>query len=198
MKKKGSGSRTRNPSTRGRTRRQSAAELLETPSPAASTPYLSPKSTIFNNTNTKKRQKAIGSSATALFKSPSRPSKTLGSISDLKEMASSHLDDLKRHIDRSHTEILKEIDASYCRLHKRVKIQNQSCQQVSDETEKEYKKMSERISETQEALMNSYVEFMVDVQASTSHACKSSITKLTQSAEKAVDGLRSRYGISSA
>ncbi|KAL5568100.1 hypothetical protein UlMin_024675 [Ulmus minor] len=111
-------------------------------------------------------------------------------------MASLHLGDLKRHVDRFHTRILKEIDASYCQLHKQFKMQNQSCQQVSYEIEKEYKKMFEWISETQEAMMscyvlnqlvilhNSYVEFMVDVH-------------LTKSTKKAIDGLLSCYGISS-
>ncbi|KAL5576586.1 hypothetical protein UlMin_018285 [Ulmus minor] len=95
-------------------------------------------------------------------------------------MASLHLDNLNRHIDRSHTGILKEIDASYCQLHKRFKLKQDYA---------EYFKLIEN---------NSYVEFMVDVHANTSHACKSSITKLTQSVEKAIDGLRNCYGISSA
>ncbi|GMN40744.1 hypothetical protein TIFTF001_009973 [Ficus carica] len=58
--------------------------------------------------------------------------------------------------------------------------------------------MSERIDKSQETMMTSYAEFMADVQASTSHACKSSIAKLSQSFEKRIDALRGRYGISSA
>ncbi|KAH7514790.1 hypothetical protein FEM48_Zijuj11G0127900 [Ziziphus jujuba var. spinosa] len=174
---------------RTRGSRTSAAKLLETPSPEKS-----PKSAILTDSSSKRSRKktiAIGTTSTssaALFESPSNshfPPKTFASISDLKQMASSRLDDLKRH--------------------------NEACQKVSDEAEKEYKKISERITQSQEAIMSSYVEFMADVQANASNvsnlqtvtwfvdisACKTSITKLSQSSEKAIDGLRSRYGVSS-
>ncbi|KAF3447877.1 hypothetical protein FNV43_RR08583 [Rhamnella rubrinervis] len=191
MKKKGCRNATR-------TRRSSMAELLETPSPAVSPTEKSPKSGMFSDSSKRKKIGAIGSSTSALFNSPSHtPSKTLSSVSDLKDLASSRLDDLKRHIDRSHSEIFKDLDAFNTRLHKRFKIQNEACQQVSNETEKEYKKISERIAESREAMMTSYAEFMEDAQATATHACKTSITKLSQSFEKAIDGLRSRYGISS-
>ncbi|XP_024032321.1 uncharacterized protein LOC21405514 [Morus notabilis] len=205
MKKKGARTTNTTPGVRngargrarGHNRKHSAAEFLETPLTMDSPPSQSPESAIF--TGSKKRQNmkktvSADSPAPALFMSPSRPPRTLSSISDLKDLASSRLDDLKRHIDRSHSEILKDIDASSSRLHRRFKIQNQERQKVSDETEKEYKKISERIDKSQEALMTSYAEFMADVQASTSHAC-TSVTKLSQSFEKSIDALRSRYGI---
>lgn len=57
--------------------------------------------------------------------------KTLSNISDLKEMAFSRLDDQKRNlIERSHSEILKDLEASHSRLHKRFKVnilQNNKC-----------------------------------------------------------------------
>lgn len=116
MKKKGGRTTTR-------TRRSSMAELMETPSPAVSPAEKSPKADIFYDSSKRKKTVAIGSSTSALFNSPSHtPSKTLGSVSDLKDLASSRLDDLKRHIDRSHSEIFKDLDAFNTRLHKRFKV----------------------------------------------------------------------------
>ncbi|KAB1216286.1 hypothetical protein CJ030_MR4G026704 [Morella rubra] len=175
-------------------RRSSVAELLETPLPMGASPLPndSPRSAIFIN-------KKATASASKVNKDTSLPSaaKTLSSISDLKDLASSRLDHLKRHIDHSHSEILKDLDASQSRLHKRFKLQTQGCQQVIDEAEKEYKKMLERISESREAMKASYAEFIADAQVSASRACKTSITELSQSCEKAIDGLRSRFGIPS-
>lgn len=48
--------------------------------------------------------------------------KALTSITELKDLASSTLDDLKRHLDRSNSEILKDFEASHSRLHKRFKV----------------------------------------------------------------------------
>ncbi|XP_044503895.1 uncharacterized protein LOC123224325 [Mangifera indica] len=124
--------------------------------------------------------------------------KTLSNISDLKEMAFSRLDDLKRNlIERSHSEILKDLEASHSRLHKRFKIQTQTCQQMKDEAEKEYKKMTERISKSQEAMKASYVEIMEDAQATASNVCKKSIPEIASSFEKAIGALQSRFGIQS-
>uniref|UniRef100_A0A803R3F5 Uncharacterized protein n=1 Tax=Cannabis sativa TaxID=3483 RepID=A0A803R3F5_CANSA len=202
MKKKGRGrGPTPTPTAtrpRTRTRKHSAMEFLETPLTTASTPNQSPHSPVFR-TSTKKRKKSMAAASpiSPPFTSPFHPPKTLSSIFDLKDMVASRLDDFKKCIERSHSEIFNDLDAFYYRLHKRFKIQNQECQQVSDEAEKEYKKMSERIDESQEAMMTSYSEFTSDAQASTSYASKS-ITKLSQSVEKAIDALRSRYVISAA
>ncbi|PHT93110.1 hypothetical protein T459_00992 [Capsicum annuum] len=121
--------------------------------------------------------------------------KNLKSIADLKEFASSQLDYVKGQIERSHMEILKDVEASQSRLQKRLKIQTQGCQQVADEAEREYKKMSERINEGREAMKGSYSTFMAELQASGVRLCKQTIPELSQSVEKAIDTLRSRYGI---
>ncbi|RWW74488.1 hypothetical protein BHE74_00017564 [Ensete ventricosum] len=47
---------------------------------------------------------------------------TLATISDLKALASSRTDSLKRHLDLCHSDILKDFDASNTRLSKRFKI----------------------------------------------------------------------------
>ncbi|XP_040985670.1 uncharacterized protein LOC121233955 [Juglans microcarpa x Juglans regia] len=179
-------------------RKSSVTELLETPLPMPTSsspppPNESPKSAFFM---TKKKNTASASKYDEDTLLPP-PLKALSSISDLKDLASSRLDHLKRHIDHSHSEILKDLDASQSRLHKRFKIQTQACQQVMDEAEKEYKKMFERISESREAMKASYAEFMADAQASATRACKTSITELSQSCEKSMDALRSRFGIPS-
>ncbi|KAK4600910.1 hypothetical protein RGQ29_010494 [Quercus rubra] len=84
-------------------------------------------------------------------------------------------------------------------------IQTQACQQAMDEAEKEYKKMSERIIESREAMQTSYAEFKSDALAfksdalaSASRACKTSITELSEYCEKAINNLQSHFGIPSA
>ncbi|XP_004300135.1 PREDICTED: uncharacterized protein LOC101300448 [Fragaria vesca subsp. vesca] len=198
--KKGSGGGRRS------TRRSSAAALLETPPRVASPPspnHSPPKSTLLNNSN-KRTKKMTAARASSVIGSPSPAASKpladangLASIPDLKNLASSRLQDLKQHIDRSHTEILKDCDSAHSRLHKRFKIQTQACQQMLDEADKEYKKMTQRTTESREAMMASYAEFMADAQASASRACKTSIAELSQSFEKAIDALNIRYGISS-
>lgn len=116
---------------RGGTRRSSAAELLETPPLTPPPATDSPKSAIFNrkrnsigckfsspeNTNIAKNKVPAG-----LFKSSPRNASSLSSISDLKDFASSQLLDLKRHIDHSHSQIVKDLDSSNSRLQKRFKV----------------------------------------------------------------------------
>ncbi|KAF7809425.1 kinesin-like protein [Senna tora] len=168
------------------------AELLITPSPRSSPPDNSPKTAIFTRTaSTSKNVKR----ATAGTKS--QPLKALSNISELKDLASSRVDELKRQIDRSHSEILKDLEASQSRLHKRFKMQSQTCQQIMDEADKEHKKVSERITESREAMKASYEEFIADAQASASRACKTSIADLSQSFDKSIVSLRNRFGISS-
>ncbi|KAG7036229.1 hypothetical protein SDJN02_03031, partial [Cucurbita argyrosperma subsp. argyrosperma] len=169
---------------RDRTRRSSAAELLETPPLTPPSATDSPKSAIFSrkingnvskfsspeNTNTAKNRVTAG-----LFKSSSRNISSLFTISDLKDVASSQLHDLKRLVDHSHPQIVEDIESSNSRLQKRFKIQSQACQKMMDEVEKEKKKMSQRIYEI----------------------CKTSITEVSQSFERSTDALRSRFGIPS-
>ncbi|XP_061352089.1 uncharacterized protein LOC133297045 [Gastrolobium bilobum] len=181
---------------RGTKTKLTVTDLLKTPSPVASPADESPKSAIFSRAaSTSKGVKRV-TVALASSTSPPRGHRAPNNISDLKNLASSGVDDLKRRIDRSHSEILKDLEASHSRLHKRFKMQTQACQQVMDEAEKEYKKVSGWITESREAMKASYEEFMADAQASATRACKTSIAELSQSSEKAIDSLRNRYGIS--
>ncbi|RDX63551.1 hypothetical protein CR513_58011, partial [Mucuna pruriens] len=176
----------------GKKAKPTVADLLKTPSPVASPAEDSPKSAIFTRAaSTSKGAKRV---ALATSTSPPRGHRAPSNISDLRNFASSGVDDLKRRIDRSHSEILKDLEASHSRLHKRCKTQ--AYQQAMDEAEKEYKKVSERITESRDAMKASYEEFMAEAQASASRACKTSIVELSQSFEKAIDSLRNRYGIS--
>ncbi|KAI3812496.1 hypothetical protein L1987_17206 [Smallanthus sonchifolius] len=158
-----------------------------------SNPYSSPmkKNNNMNNKSSAAETPTGISPAPAL----SSLSKTLSTISDLKEVASSNVDSLKRHVDFSHSEILKDMEASHSRLHKRFKIQNQACQETMIEAEKEFKKMNDRISETHDTMQASYMEMMTETQASTNRVCKTAIPELLQSVDKAIDALRTRYGI---
>ncbi|RAL40366.1 hypothetical protein DM860_006436 [Cuscuta australis] len=123
------------------------------------------------------------------------PMKNCKTIDDLKDFASSGLQSIKHQLDCSHSEILKEIESSHSRVLKRIKIQTQDWQQKADEAEREHKKMSERINEGRQAMKDSYSEFLAEVQTNSSRFCKTSIPELLQCAEKAIDTLRSRYGI---
>ncbi|XP_039012599.1 uncharacterized protein LOC120141901 [Hibiscus syriacus] len=140
-------------------------------SPAPEKNQSPPKPIIFNKRKRNITNASHSKSASAFLNLQSSlpNNKTLTSISDLKEFASSQLEDMKRNlIDRSHSEILMDFDASQSRLHKRFKIQTQACQQVMEEAEKEYKKISEKIDSSHEAMKASYAEFMADTQATAS------------------------------
>ncbi|XP_052170947.1 uncharacterized protein LOC127787117 isoform X1 [Diospyros lotus] len=210
-------------------KKPSAADLLVSPLDTASpnrSPAGTPKQFEFNlgafntasSSKRKKRNNNVGTSSILNQAIGSPPHlNTLSSISDLKAMASSRLESVKRYLERSHSEILKDIDSSQSRLHKRVKaslslsllvqsrtlkqnfshIQMQACQQIMDESDKEYKKTAERISQTMEAIKAAYLEIMAEAQAKGSRACKTSIPELSRSFEKALDILKSRYGIQS-
>ncbi|QHO40138.1 uncharacterized protein DS421_5g135050 [Arachis hypogaea] len=129
------------------------ADFLKTPSPVASPTNDSPKSAIFSRpTATTSKAAAKRAAVDLTGASPPLSHRPLSSIADLKAMASAGVDDLRRQSDRSHSEILKDLEASHSRLHKRLKMQTQACHQVMDEAEKEYKKLSERITESREAM----------------------------------------------
>ncbi|XP_030535431.2 uncharacterized protein LOC115744408 [Rhodamnia argentea] len=127
---------------------------------------------------------------------PSPASKSLTSIGDLKDFASSQLDDLKRRLNRSHSGISKEVEASHSHLHKRSKMHAQAIQQVTDEVDKEYKKICGQMYESRKAMKVTFAEVMEDAQTSTSHVCKTSIPELSQSFDKAIDVLRNHLGVS--
>lgn len=59
---------------------------------------------------------------TGFSPSPPRSLKNVNTIADLKDLASSNMDSLKHQLERSHSEILKDIESSKCRLHKRYKV----------------------------------------------------------------------------
>lgn len=129
--------------TRRSTRRKtSATNLLETPLPETSPPPMtptrsaseSPKEFGFNfNTTSKlhsstsmKKNTSGGTSVSKLLQPTVRSSlpslKGINNVSDLKQLASSQMESLKRQLDRSHEEITKEIEASQSRLQKRFKV----------------------------------------------------------------------------
>ncbi|CAL9091465.1 uncharacterized protein LOC103986749 [Musa acuminata AAA Group] len=120
---------------------------------------------------------------------------TLATISDLKALASSRIDSLKRHLDLCRSDILRDFDASNTRLSKRFKIQTKACLQLTEEAEKDYKKIADRISEHTETIKASYAEVISEAHSTASRVCKVSIPELIQSMEKAIEGLRSRYKI---
>ncbi|KAG8634055.1 hypothetical protein MANES_17G008100v8 [Manihot esculenta] len=168
-------------------KKASRKSTLQVSSPSSTTP----KSIILENRNSKKKP-----TTTSVLRS--KPQNSLASISDLKDLASSRFQHLKSDlIDHSHSEIIKDLEAFQSRLHKRFKMQSQICQQVMDEADKDFKKMSKDINESCEAMKESYEELIADAQA-TATLCKTSIPELLKSHEKAIGIIRSRFGIPSA
>ncbi|CAD6266020.1 unnamed protein product [Miscanthus lutarioriparius] len=89
-------------------------------------------------------------------------------IGDLRSLAASHLDSLKRRLDALHGDCVRDLEASHSRISKRVKMQSHGCLQLAEEVEKEQKKMADKIAEHAELVKTSYKKFVAEVQASTS------------------------------
>ncbi|KAG6504022.1 uncharacterized protein LOC121984941 isoform X1 [Zingiber officinale] len=116
-------------------------------------------------------------------------------IADLKASVASGIESLKRHLDVSHSQIVNEFDASSTRLSKRFKIQTKACVQLTEEAEKDYKKVADRMSEHAEIIKGAYSELISQAHPTSSRVCKVSIPELMQSMEKAIDVLRCRYKV---
>uniref|UniRef100_J3MQW8 Uncharacterized protein n=1 Tax=Oryza brachyantha TaxID=4533 RepID=J3MQW8_ORYBR len=101
---------------------------------------------------------------------------SVSTVAELRGLAASHLDSSSAGSTRS-------------------TMQTQSCLQLADEAEKEHRKMAGKISEHAEAVKASYKKFVAEVCASTSRVCKVTIPEMAKSADRAIDGLRSRYNI---
>ncbi|KAI3847968.1 hypothetical protein MKX03_030595 [Papaver bracteatum] len=160
-----------------------------------SSPVTKKKKTTVLLTSTSKKF-----TSTVVTRSTPPPSNqiTSSTILDLKNQVTSSTDSIKRNLDLSHSEILKEFEAYQSRLSKRFKIHTQTCQQVVNEVEKEHKKMSDRITESMDVMKASYSEFIKESQASAARICKTSIPELAQSLENSIESLRNRYGVTSA
>ncbi|CAL5075689.1 unnamed protein product [Urochloa decumbens] len=141
---------------------------------------------------------AAASPSPAASPQPAPAAATVGvsSVGDLRSAVTSQMDDLKRRLDALHSRAHADLDASFSRVSKRVKTQNQACQQLTDEVDKEYKKMSDNIKERSEIVKAKYKQIIAEAQSSTTRVCKVTIPEMTKTVEKAIDGLRSRYNIS--
>ncbi|KAF5181867.1 hypothetical protein FRX31_028557 [Thalictrum thalictroides] len=127
---------------------------------------------------------------------PSPAQKTVTSISDLKDLVSSRSSSIKHQIETSYSDILKESEFSHSRVSRKFKTHAQTCQQVVEEADKEYKKVSDLLTENAETMKTSYAKIIKKVEISATHVCKTSIPEIAQSTEKAILCLRSHYGIS--
>ncbi|KAF8690854.1 hypothetical protein HU200_041254 [Digitaria exilis] len=130
----------------------------------------------------------------------------MSSVGDLRSGVASQMEDLKRRLEALHSRAHSDLDASFSRVSKRIKArsnfcfqtQTKACQQLTDEADKEYKKVSDNIKESSEIVKAKHKQIIADAQSSTTRACKVTIPEITKSVEKAIDGLRSRYNISMA
>ncbi|CAM0911075.1 unnamed protein product [Alopecurus aequalis] len=120
---------------------------------------------------------------------------SMSTVGDLRSLAASSLDSLKRRLDALHGDSVRDLEASHTRISKRIKMQTQSCVQLAEEAEKEHKKMVEKISVRADEMKASYKKFVAEVQSSTSRVCKVTIPEMSKSVERAIDGLRTRYNI---
>ncbi|XP_071737325.1 uncharacterized protein [Rutidosis leptorrhynchoides] len=152
---------------------------------------------INNNNNSSKKDAADPATETSPAPAVASPSKTRNRIADLKEIASSHVDSIKRQIDCSYSDLLKDIEASYSRLQKRYKVQNQACAQSMEETAKDFKKVMDHMSRTHDTMEASYMDIIAKAESRATRICNTSIPELKQSVEKAIDQLRSHYAAAS-
>lgn len=158
------------------------------PSPVAvGRGFLPPTSPV-----TPKTRSPLSASA-SLFPAPTPVS--MSTVADLRGLAASSLDSLKRRLDALHGDSVRDLEASHTRISKRIKMQTQSCVQLAEEAEKEQKKMVEKISERADEMKASYKVFVAEVQSSTSRVCKVTFPEMAKSVERAIDGLRTRYNI---
>ncbi|KAJ3689500.1 hypothetical protein LUZ61_018664 [Rhynchospora tenuis] len=127
--------------------------------------------------------------------SPVSSPKNLSSIADLRNLVASRTESLKRQLDLCHADVIKEFDASQVRISKRCKTQTQACLHLTEDFDKECKKMSDRIVEKTELIKNSYKEFIEEAQAAAARLSKVSFSDLAKSTEKSLNGLRTRYKI---
>ncbi|KAF6996644.1 hypothetical protein CFC21_012962 [Triticum aestivum] len=120
---------------------------------------------------------------------------SVSTVGDLRSLAASSLDSLKRRLDALHGDSARDLEASHSRISKRIKMQTQSCLKLAEEAEKERKEMAERISGRAEEMKASYKKFLTEVQSSSSRASKVTFPEMAKSVARAIDGLRSRYNI---
>ncbi|KAF0907845.1 hypothetical protein E2562_020901 [Oryza meyeriana var. granulata] len=113
--------------------------------PAARSPLVSP------------RTAASPLSAAAQAPAPSPASAAVSSVRDLRSVAASQMEALKRRLDALHSRAHTDLDASLSRASKRFKTQNQACQQLTDEVDKEYKKISDSTKKNTEMIKVSFV-----------------------------------------
>ncbi|XP_044432096.1 nascent polypeptide-associated complex subunit alpha, muscle-specific form [Triticum aestivum] len=120
---------------------------------------------------------------------------TPASVGDLRGLAASSLGSLNRRLDALHADSARDLEASYSRISKRIKMQTQSCVQMAEEADKEHKKMLDSYSHQADDIKASYKKVMTDVQSSSSRVCKVTLPEMGKSVARAIDGLRSRYNI---
>lgn len=167
----------------------SSPSAAGTSSPVADLSFLSPSR---SPAKPRARSSPLASGAASPLASPA----AMSTIGDLRGVAASHLDSLKRRLDALHGDSVRDLEASYSRISKRVKMQTHACLQLSEEADKEHKKVADKIAERAEVVKTSYKKFVTEVQASTARVCKVTVPEMAKSVERAIDGLRSRYNIS--
>ncbi|KAI4977391.1 hypothetical protein ZWY2020_057303 [Hordeum vulgare] len=120
---------------------------------------------------------------------------SISTVGDLRGLAASSLDSLKRRLDALHADNARDLEASHSRISKRIKMHTQSCLKMAEEAEKEHKKMVDKVSLQADEMKASYKKLVTEVQSSSSRVCKVTLPEMAKSVARALDGLRSRYNI---
>ncbi|XP_048527894.1 uncharacterized protein LOC125507321, partial [Triticum urartu] len=116
----------------------------------------------------------------------------VSTVGNLRSLATSSLNSLKRSLDALHGHSARDLEASHFRISKRIKMQMQSSLELA---EKEHRKMFEKITERAEEMKVNYKKLMTEVQLSSSRVCKVTLPEMAKSVARVIDGLRSRYNI---
>ncbi|CAM0905802.1 unnamed protein product [Alopecurus aequalis] len=193
-------------------KRNGGASSSSSPSPSPSSrtdvsfvspPFSASPEPARKSRSSKPRAKAKPAARSPPLASPLSPAapaaasaSVVSSVEDLRSAAASQMESLRCRLDGIHSRGHIDLDGSLSRASKRFKTQNQACQQLTYEVDKEYRKMSDSMKETAEKIKAKYKLIMAETRSSTSHVSKVTIPEITKSVEKAIDRLCSRYNIS--
>ncbi|KAI4986411.1 hypothetical protein ZWY2020_019041 [Hordeum vulgare] len=93
---------------------------------------------------------------------------SISTVGDLRGLAASSLDSLKRRLDALHADNAPDLEASHSRISKCIKMHTQSCLKMAEEAEKEHKKMVDKVSLQADEMKASYKKLVTEVQSSSS------------------------------
>ncbi|KAI4997681.1 hypothetical protein ZWY2020_053023 [Hordeum vulgare] len=95
---------------------------------------------------------------------------SISTVGDLRGLAASSLDSLKRRLDALHADNARDLEASHSRISKRIKMHTHSCLKMAEEAEKEHKKMVDKVSLQADEMKLSYKKLVTEVEDELKHS----------------------------